>query len=135
MNNSPRWMQWVFSGAGCYNLVWGFLVMALPQTLLEWAQISGITPISVILFQCVGMTIAVIGLADLLAASDPLRYWPLIIAGAVGRILGPIGFLLAAWDGHLTWVSGWTIVTNDLLWLPFFVRMSWIALSQRTHKL
>lgn len=70
--------------------------------------------------QCLGMVVGVYGVAYDVAAVDPLRHGPVVCAGLLGKVLGPIGFVAAALDGRLPWVAGWTIVMNDLVWwLPF----------------
>ena len=45
-----------------------------------------------------------------------LKPGSVLLAGLLGKILGPIGFLLAALDGRLPWRAGWTILSNDLIW-------------------
>lgn len=131
MVQSPRWAQAVFWGAGCYNIVWGVAVSLFPSALLHWFNTPNVTGLAVLFFQSVGMMIMVVGLANLCAAHNPLRYWPLIVAGFLGRVLGPPGFLLAAKQGLLAWDFGWTIVTNDLLWLPFFSALLWLVVKKR----
>jgi hypothetical protein len=81
------------------------------------------------LLQCIGMMIAVFGVAYIAAASNPIKHWPIILAGLLGRILGPIGFLYAAINGSFSWVAGITIITNDLIWIIPFAIILWTALK------
>jgi hypothetical protein len=72
------------------------------------------------LWQCIGMMVGVFGVGYAIAATDPVRYWPLVLVGLLGKICGPIGFVIAALAGEFPWVAGWTILTNDVAWwLPF----------------
>ena len=122
---SPGWMKAVLVAAGLYNILWGGLVMAWPQQLLAMA---GMAPATYPQFlQCIGMAILVFGIAYLAASRDPLRHFPVLLAGLVGRILGPVGFLIGALDGSFPWVAGLTILTNDIIWLPPFAVMTWRA--------
>ncbi len=124
---TPRWMTAVLIAAGIYNIAWGVIVALFPVPLFEIAGMA--PPRYPALFQCIGMMIAVFGLAYLCAASNPLRHWPVLVAGLVGRLLGPIGFLYLAINGVFTWQAGFTIVTNDLIWIiPFalMLRAAWI---------
>ena len=74
------------------------------------------------LWQCIGMMVATYGIGYAIAATNPLRFWPIALVGLLGKIFGPIGFLLAVLKRGLPWVAGWTIVTNDLIWwVPFFL--------------
>jgi hypothetical protein len=66
--------------------------------------------------QCVGMIVGVYGIGYLIAASDPLRHWPIVLVGFLGKIFGPIGFLAAGLRGDLPWSWGVTILSNDLIW-------------------
>ncbi len=71
-------------------------------------------------WQCVGMLVGVYGLAYACAARSPLRHWPVVLAGLVGKVLGPVGFLAGALQGAIPWRFGWILVANDLIWwVPF----------------
>jgi hypothetical protein len=82
--------------------------------LFEWA---GITPPNYPeLWQCIGMIVGVYGIGYLIAARDPVRHWPIVLVGLLGKIFGPIGFAWAWWRGTLPLAAGWVNVTNDLIW-------------------
>ncbi len=115
-------------GAAIYNIVWGAVVVLAPEwtfrtlgldtlALSEDASYALLIPI----WQCVGMIVGVYGLAYAVAARDPFRHWPIVAAGLLGKILGPIGFIDAVFIREVFPVSfGLTILTNDLLWwIPF----------------
>ena len=59
------------------------------------------------------MLVGVYGIAYLLAAQNPFRLWPIVLVGWIGKILGPLGFLSSALNGHLPWSWGLAIVAND----------------------
>jgi hypothetical protein len=66
------------------------------------------------------MIVGVYGVAYIIAARDPVRYWPIVFAGLLGKLLGPVGFLYSALQGRLPWVAGLIILTNDIVWwIPF----------------
>jgi peroxiredoxin len=66
------------------------------------------------------MIVGVYGVGYLIAATAPLRHWPITLVGLLGKILGPIGFVGALIRGDLPLEFGATIITNDLIWwLPF----------------
>ncbi len=104
--------------AGVYNAVFGIGAVLAPTW---WFEVSGLpAPNYPSLFQCIGMIVGVYGLGYWLAARDPMRHWPIVLVGLLGKVFGPIGFLMAASRGELPWRFGWMIVTNDLIWwLPF----------------
>lgn len=119
-------MSAVLLAAAAYNVAWGTLVVLCPQASLHWV---GLEPVNYPqIWQCVGMMVAVFGVGYAIAATNPLRHWPIVLVGLLGKVLGPIGFLNAALAGHLPWSFGWLNLTNDLIWwLPFalILRRAW----------
>jgi peroxiredoxin len=93
-------------------------VVLFPLAVFRWAGLD--PPRYPQLWQGVGMVVGVYGVGYLVAAGDPLRHWPIVLVGLLGKVLGPIGFLGAVLAGELPWALGWMIVANDLIWwLPF----------------
>jgi len=123
-------MSVVLVAAGIYNIVWGALAIAFPLAYFRWARIE--PPNYPQIWQCVGMIVGVYGVGYIIAARDPVRHWPIILVGLLGKLLGPIGFLQMAWNGVWPWRMGWINVTNDLIWLaPFILILSY---AYRTEK-
>ena len=119
-SSEKRWMRHVMVAAGIYNLLWGAAVIFFPEALFRFAGME--LPRYPQIWQCVGMIVGMYGLGYLIAARNPLRHWPIVLVGLLGKILGPIGFLGAALSEELPWSWGATIVTNDLIWwIPFAI--------------
>jgi hypothetical protein len=111
-------MRAMLLAAAAYNVLWGAVVVIAPTQVFGWADLA--PPTYPALMQCIGMIVGVYGVGYAIAAFDPLRHWPIVLVGLLGKILGPIGFVMAATRGELPWRAGWTIVTNDLVWwVPF----------------
>ena len=124
-----RWMSWTLRAAALYNLIWGAFVVVFPDALFRWAGAE--PPNYPQLWQCIGMIVGVYGLGYGIAANDPIRHWPIVLVGFLGKIFGPIGFLQAGLTGAFPWKMGWTILTNDLIWwVPFALIL---RESYRTH--
>ncbi|MBL8829422.1 MAG: hypothetical protein JNM18_20730 [Planctomycetaceae bacterium] len=114
----PRWAFVTLMAAAIYNLAWGAFVVVSPLTMFQWADMT--PPNYVSLWQCIGMIVGVYGIGYAIAAFDPVRHWPIVLVGLLGKVFGPIGFLLSASRGELPWHAGGTILTNDLIWwIPF----------------
>lgn len=112
------WSCLVLRAAAVYNLVWGLWVIALPLQLFAWLQIE--PPKYIAIWQGMGMVIGVYGLAYWWASYDPVRHWPIVMVGLLGKTLGPIGFLYSWFNGSLPAGFGWMLLSNDLLWwIPF----------------
>lgn len=115
---TPGWMRVWLRAAGIYNILWGAGVVLFPLALFEATGLQ--TPLYPSIWQCVGMIVGVYGIGYWIAATDPARHWPIVLVGLLGKIFGPIGFLITASRGELPWSFGWTILFNDLLWwIPF----------------
>jgi hypothetical protein len=119
------WMQRWMWAAGVYNIVWGVVFGAFPFLLFDWAGMP--RPNYPELWQCIAMIVGVYGVAYAAAAVDPYRHWPVILAGFLGKLFGPIGFLHAAWAGRLPWKFGVVNIFNDLIWLVPFYLILWGA--------
>jgi hypothetical protein len=116
-------MSVVLTAAALYNMAWGAFVVLFPREPFRWAGMR--EPNYPQLWQCIGMIVGVYGIGYALAARDPMRHWPIVLVGLLGKVFGPIGFLQAALDGDLPWVAGWTILTNDLIWWVPFAAILW----------
>lgn len=122
----PSWASPVLRIAALYNLAFGVFAVAFPRTWFELATMP--VPSMLSLWQCIGMIVGVYGVGYWCAANAPLRHWPIILVGLLGKVLGPVGFVDAAIRGELPWRAGWLILTNDLIWwLPFglLLRAAW----------
>ena len=112
------WMSITLASAATYNILWGGWVILFPDSIFNWMGL--IAPRYPQLWQCIGMIVATYGVGYAIAARDPLRHWPIVLVGLIGKTFGLIGFLSAAAGGQLPWTFGITIVANDLIWLvPF----------------
>jgi len=120
-DHARAWMRWSLLAAAAYNALWGAAVIAMPARTLALLGAADAPPIAAPIWQSVGMIVGMYGLGYALAARDPLRHWPIVLVGFVGKLLGPIGFVQAAFiDRTLPPRFGLTILTNDLLWwVPF----------------
>lgn len=113
-------MRQVLFAAAIYNVLWGAWVVLFPNA---WFELAGMElPRYPEIWQCVGMIVGVYGVGYAIAALDPLKHWPIVLVGLMGKILGPLGFAKALIDGTFTPKAGLTILTNDLIWwIPFTV--------------
>ena len=113
-----KWSRTILVAAAAYNIVWGGIVVLFPSLIFHGLGME--QPNYPEIWQCLGMVVGVYGVGYAIAAFDPARHWPIVLVGLLGKILGPIGLLLAATHGRLPWRFGLLNVTNDLIWLiPF----------------
>ncbi|MGL4460903.1 MAG: SelL-related redox protein [Planctomycetia bacterium] len=120
--SKTRWMTVALLLAAAYNLLWGTLVVLAPQMTLSWIGLAADHPARTApqFWQCIGMIVGVYGIGYGLAAFDPLRHWPIVLVGFLGKIFGPIGFVVGYLNGELPLQMAWTNLTNDVIWwAPF----------------
>ncbi len=120
------WIRAALWLAGVYNIVWGAIAILAPMAIF---RIAGADPLPVYpeLWQCIGMIVGVYGIGYAIAARHPFVHWPIVLVGLLGKIFGPIGFLIAMNSGRLPAAFGWTILTNDVIWWIPFSLILWHA--------
>ena len=127
---APAWMGRVLVAAGVYNLLWGALTVLVPGWLFDLTALD--RPNYPFIWQCVGMIVGVYGIGYLAAARDPLRHWPIVLVGLLGKIFGPLGYALGVLQGDVPVGFGVTLPTNDLVWwVPFALIL---AAARRRHR-
>ncbi len=97
-------MKLILRLAAIYNILFGLYTMMFPNHYFEWVGIA--VPNYPQLWQCIGMIMGVFGIGYWIASYDPLKHWLLVLIGLLGKIFGPIGFLLAIGQGILPWNFG-----------------------------
>jgi peroxiredoxin len=114
----PNWIRFTLLAAAIYNLVWGCWVVIRPNDFFEWLQIE--TPNNIPIWQALGMVVGVYGIGYAITSRNPVRYWPIVLVGLIGKVLGPLGFAWSFWNNNLSGAFIWQILFNDLIWwVPF----------------
>jgi hypothetical protein len=117
-DKGPRWMPRVLWLAGLYSIAFGMWVALDPGGVFRLLDLP--TPAPAALWQCTGLILAGYGVGYIFAAYAPLRYWPIVLVGLIGKIIGPVGIYLAIERGDLPVKFGLVNLVNDLIWwLPF----------------
>ncbi|MEZ6119134.1 MAG: redoxin domain-containing protein [Pirellulaceae bacterium] len=126
-NYEPRpWMKSTLALAGAYNLVWGAVAVLFPSTMLGWLGVDA-TDVALSFWQCIGMIVGVYGIGYAIAARSPYRHWPITLVGLLGKLLGPMGFVVAVSKGVLPTSMFQTILLNDVIWWAPFAIILWGA--------
>jgi hypothetical protein len=112
-----RYRPW-FLAAALYNAAWGGLVVLAPAAVLDLVGMPGAATLP--FWQVVGMMVLVFAPGYWWASRDPWAHRHLVLIGAIGKVLGVAGFIVAATSGLLPWSFGLIVLFNDLVWLPVF---------------
>ncbi|MBO6794301.1 MAG: hypothetical protein JJ895_10360 [Balneolaceae bacterium] len=117
---STKQMSLTLRIAAIYNLIWGAWVVLFPNHFFELVGME--PPTHPMIWQGMGMVIGVYGLGYWWAAQAPLTHWPIVVVGFLGKIFGPLGFLVNYLTGVVPFGFFFTLITNDFIWwIPFFL--------------
>ena len=117
--------------AAVYNVLWGAWVVLLPNTFFQWTGMEPLTHPTV--WQGTGMIVGVYGLGYWWASFDPVRHWPIVAVGFLGKVFGPLGFIFNhyVW-GEVPFQFSYTMLTNDVIWwIPFFLILQHVHRTTR----
>jgi small multidrug resistance pump len=117
----PRraWISPWLRAAALYNAAWGLAVLISPASIVF--PLRHLPSPDLVAWRAVGMMVLVYAPMYWWASSNLGRARPIVAVGLLGKALGVAGFLSLAVIGVMPWAFGWTIVTNDLIWIPPFV--------------
>ena len=113
-------MGYVLKIAAFYNILWGAWVVLFPQ---HFFQLTGMEQLNhPMIWQGMGMVIGVYGLGYWWASFAPLVHWPIVAVGLLGKLFGPLGYVINLFTGAAPAEFGYTLITNDLIWwVPFIL--------------
>jgi hypothetical protein len=96
-------------------------------------MVVGMEPLNhPMIWQGMGMVIGVYGIGYWIASNDPIRHWPIVLVGLLGKLFGPIGFFINYFQENVPFACFYTLVTNDFIWwIPFFYILK--ITYQKTH--
>ncbi len=108
----------VFGLAALYNLAFGLWAGLAPYAFFDAFHLR--PPLYPAIWSCLGMVVGTYGLAYGYAALKLDRAVPFIAIGLIGKVLGPIGWVLTVRSGEWPVRTFTLILFNDLVWwLPF----------------
>lgn len=115
----PKHFYTLILAAG-YNILWGAYAVLFPMHIFETLGMTA--PEYPQFWQCIGMIVGVYGIGYGIAAYNPMRHWPIVLVGFLGKVFGPLGFAQALYLKQLPYAFGINIIFNDLIWwIPFYL--------------
>ena len=106
--------------AAIYNILWGTWVVLFPQ---HFFYLVNMEPINhIVVWQGMGMVIGVYGLGYWWASYNPIKHWPIVAVGFLGKLFGPIGFFINYFQDLVPFEFVYMLITNDFIWwIPFLL--------------
>ncbi len=119
-SKNTTWFKSVLYVAGVYHVFWGLSVIFFP---CFWFDLGSLAhPNYIQLWRVVGLYEFVFGLGFILAASNPLRHWRVVLMGFITKLFVVIGFTYFYLKGEESIVVFNMVLTNHLFWLiPFCI--------------
>jgi hypothetical protein len=115
---SARVYRFIFALAAAYNIAFGLWTVVAPNSFFRLFDLE--LPRYPAIWSCLGMVVGLYGVGYAYASRRLDRAFPFIAIGLAGKILGPIGWVLAVRNGEWSGRTFPLIVFNDLIWwLPF----------------
>jgi hypothetical protein len=115
---ASRMYRLIFSAAAAYNIAFGLWAALVPRAFFELFHLA--PPRYPAIWACLGMVVGLYGVGYAYAAWRLDRAFPFIAIGLAGKVLGPIGWLMAVGSAELPVRTFPLIVFDDLLWwVPF----------------
>lgn len=109
--------------AAIYNLIWGLWVGLFPQHFFELVGMELVN--HEVIWQGMGMVIGVYGIGYWIASYHPLKHWPIVLVGLLGKLFGPLGFFIQYANGAIPFGFFYTLISNDFIWwIPFLAILS-----------
>ena len=118
-NAAPRWQCIALAIAGVQCLIWGVAIIFWPaKSALAYGFAK--PPTELFLWQGTGLVIVLFGIGYVIASTNPLQHWLIVLIGFLEKSLGPIGMSWSAYHGQVSPKVLYLIPFNDLIWLiPF----------------
>src|SRR5213594_4293625 len=118
VGNRAPYYRIVFGLAAVYNLAFGLWAGLAPDAFFDLFHLR--QPLYPSIWSCLGMVVGTYGLGYAYAALHLERARPFIVIGLLGKVLGPLGWVVTVRSGEWPVRTFPLVLFNDLVWwLPF----------------
>lgn len=119
-----RWTKHLLTLVGVYYLFSGLFNAIFPKVAFKVANMD--IPSHLFVWQNVSILFAVLGFGFLIAASNPIRYWPIILMGILKMGFGLGGYLILLINGCVSMTFGLHVLLADGIWfIPMLIALRW----------
>jgi small multidrug resistance pump len=127
----PRWQSIALGVAGVQCLIWGVFIILWPaRSSLAYGFPQ--PPTELFLWQGTGLVIVLFGVGYVIASTNPLQHWSIVLIGLLGKSLGPIGMAWSVYHGQVSSKVLYLMPINDLVWLiPFALILQRVRNSRK----
>lgn len=116
--------------AGAYHILFGLWTNLWPYQCFDTIGME--RPNHPMLWRTLGLISGFLGLAFLIAATDPLRHWPIILFGLIKFLATTLIVSVTVWNSTLPPASLIFIPLDDLVWITPFALILWATIRANT---
>ncbi len=119
-NRNSKIFKVILLLAGIYGVLWGISAIFFPTI---WFHIASLPhPNYPELFQTLGLFEFALGIAYILASTNPIRNWQIVLVGFIIKTCMVLGFFYFYYFKNEPKIIFQMILTNDIIWLlPFLL--------------
>ena len=113
-----RWMTSVLFAAALFSFATCSATTLRPLWLFHLTRVP--MPVYPEIWQCFGLMSGILGVGYLAAATNPLRHWPIVLVGWLGKLAVPLWLLSRAAEGRFPWPLAQNVTLAEAIWwVPF----------------
>jgi hypothetical protein len=116
--------------AGVYHILFAIWANCWPFHCFDCIGME--RPNHPMLWRTLGLISGFLGFAFLIAATDPLRHWPIVLFGFIKFIATTIIVSFTVWNSTLPAASLLFLPLDDLIWIPPFALILWATIRANT---
>lgn len=112
------WVKAILVLAGIFNIIWGIITVFFQSFYFNLIDLEAMQYSS--LWVSSGIMAFVMGIGYLIAATNAMRFWPIVFMGFLTKVFMPMGILSGYLNGEVAGDVFRVALTNHLIWwLPF----------------
>lgn len=116
--------------AGAYHILFAIWTNFWPHHCFDCIGMD--RPNHPMLWRTLGLISGFLGFAFLIASTDPLRHWPIVLFGFIKFIATTLIISFTVWNSTLPATSLLFIPFDDLIWIPPFALTLWATIRSIT---
>ena len=118
--------RWLFGAAAVCNWIVGLGLILLRPMLEGPIGLEPLNGVGLMFSNLTGLLITIMGWVYALVAFDPARYRPLILVGAVGKLLAVVCVIIPRLGGEIP-VALPSLIMGDAIYAALFLHYLWIS--------
>lgn len=112
--------------AGSYHIIYAVWTVFWPYHCFHLLSLT--RPNHPMLWRAIGVVSGGLGLALLIAASNPIRHWLIVLLGFLKALSATVFIASAVWQGDIPATALWFLPLDDLVWIASLGVILWATI-------